>query len=103
MAADERRYTPELEALIIQRMKSGGFDHVEEALLPALKTSSPAGESSETSRDKRTGTDLIAASQASPYRELEIEPSWVRLSAVRDIVLRWHGFSIRIFSPKSGA
>ena len=80
-------HRPELEALIIQRMKSGGFDNVEDALLQALKTSPPEGESSETSHGERTGADLIAALQASPYRELEIEPSRVRLTTVRDVVL----------------
>ena len=35
-------------------------------------------------RDKRTGADLIAAMQASPYREIEIEPARYRLP-VRDV------------------
>ena len=80
-------HRPELEALIIQRMKSGGFHNVEDALLQALKTSPPVGEPSGTSPDQRTGSDLIAALQASPYRELDIEPPRVRLTAVRDVVL----------------
>ena len=79
-------HRPELEALIIQRMKSGGFHNVEDALLHALKTSPPVGEPSGTSHDKRTGADLIAALQASPYRDLEIEPARHRLP-VRDVVL----------------
>ena len=77
---------PELEALIIQRMKSGGFQNVEDALLQALKTSS-AGESRETSPEERTGADLIAALQSSPHRELDIEPPKVLLTIVRDVVL----------------
>jgi hypothetical protein len=80
-------HRPELEALIIQRMKSGGFDSVEDALLQALKTSPAVGEPSGASHDKRTGADLIAALQASPYRELDIEPPKVRLTTVRDVVL----------------
>ena len=80
-------HRPELEALIIQRMKSGGFQNVEDVLLQALKTSPPVGEPSGTSRDKRTGADLIAALQALPYRELDIEPPRVRLTTVRDVVL----------------
>jgi len=80
-------HRPELEALIIQRMKSGGFHNVEDALLQALKTSPPGGEPSGTSHDKRTGADLIAALQASPCRELDIEPPKVRLTTVRDVVL----------------
>jgi hypothetical protein len=80
-------HRPELKALIIQRMKSGGFHNVEDVLLKALRTSPQAEEPSGTSRDKRTGADLIAALQASPYRELEIEPPRVRLTTVRDVVL----------------
>jgi hypothetical protein len=77
-------HRPELEALIMQRMKSGGFHDVEDALLQALKTSLPV---EEPSHDKRTGADLIAALQASPYRELDIEPPKVRLTTVRDVLL----------------
>ena len=80
-------HRPELEALIMQRMKSGGFRTVEDALLQALETSPPVGERSATSNDRRTGADLIAALQASPYRELDIEPPKVRLTTVRDVVL----------------
>jgi hypothetical protein len=79
-------HIPELEALIIQRMKSGGFHNVEDVLLQALKTSPPVEEPG-ASRDKRTGADLIAALQASPCRELDIEPPKVRLTTVRDVVL----------------
>jgi hypothetical protein len=71
-------HRPELEALIVQRMKSGGFNNVEDALLPALITSLPVDELSGQSHEKRTGADLIAALQASPYRELDIEPPKVR-------------------------
>jgi len=80
-------HRPEREALIIQRMRSGGFHNVEDALLQALKTSPLGGEPSGTSHDKRTGADLIAALQASPYRELDIEPPKVLLTTVRDVEL----------------
>lgn len=80
-------HRPELEALIIQSMKSGGFHYVEDGLLHALKTSPPVEEPSGASQDKRTGADLIAALQSSPYREPDIEPSKVRLTAVLDVVL----------------
>ena len=68
-------------------MKSGGFHNGGDALLQALKTSPPVEQTSGASPDKRTGADLIAALQASPYWELDIEPSRVRLTAVRDVVL----------------
>jgi len=80
-------HRPELEALIVERMKRGGFQNVEDALLQALKTLPPVEETTGTSRDQRTGADLIAALQASPCRELEIEPPRVRLTTVRDVVL----------------
>lgn len=79
-------HKPELEALILQRMKSGEFQDVEDALLQALKASPMVAESG-ASRDKRTGADLIEALQASPYRDLDIEPAKVRLTSVRDVVL----------------
>jgi len=37
-------HRPELEALIVERMKRGGFQNVEDALLQALKTSPPVEE-----------------------------------------------------------
>ena len=79
-------HRPELEALIIQRMKGGGFHTVEDVLMQALKASPAVAEHEERSRDPRTGADLIAALQASPHRELDIEPSRIRLSMpVRDV------------------
>ena len=77
-------HRPELEALIMQRMKSGGFHNVEDVLMQALKTSPSAEDQAGKPREKRTGADLIAAVQASPYREIEIEPARYRLP-VRDV------------------
>ncbi len=75
----------ELEALILQRMQAGGFTSIEDALLEALETS-PIPEHHGKTSDQRTGADLIAALQASPYRELEIEPSRFRSSIpARDV------------------
>ena len=55
-----------------------------ERALDALDEKSPAPP---RGRETRTGADLIAALQASPDRELEIEPSRVRLTDVRDVTL----------------
>jgi hypothetical protein len=66
---------PELEALILERMQRGGFASVEDVLMQALEASPMVAEHPVKSRDGRTGADLIAALQASPYRELDIEPS----------------------------
>jgi hypothetical protein len=70
---------PELETLIHERIQKGGFASIEDALMQALEASPMVAEHKGKSRDHRTGADLIAAFQASPYRELDIEPSRSRL------------------------
>ena len=75
-------HRPELEALIMERMKAGAFQNVEDVLMQALEASRPA--KSAPLANHRTGADLIAAMQASPYRELEIAPARYRLP-VRDV------------------
>ncbi|HEU0119523.1 MAG TPA: hypothetical protein VFQ91_03285 [Bryobacteraceae bacterium] len=57
---------PEVEALILQRMKSGAFSSPEDVILHALRSSKA---------EPRTGAALIAAMQASPHKDIEIEPS----------------------------
>lgn len=74
---------PELEALIRERMNTGAFKTVEDALMQAL-TSSPLPHGGSATVAKLTSADLIAAIQRSPYRELEIEPERYRLP-VRDV------------------
>lgn len=74
---------PELEALIMERMKMGSFHDVEDVLMQALEAS-PVIDSRPTAAKERTGADLIAAMQASPYREIEIEPARYRMP-VRDV------------------
>jgi len=69
---------PELEALILQRMQSGGFHSVEDVLMYALSASPVVAEPHEKSVERRTGAELIAALQASPHREVDIEPSRFR-------------------------
>jgi hypothetical protein len=79
---------PELEALIRERMKSGGFQNVEDALMQALKSSPfPIEESPGPSNETPipTGAALVAAMQTSPYKELVFEPMRERLP-VRDVV-----------------
>jgi hypothetical protein len=58
--------SPEVEALIAQRMKSGAFSSPEDVFLHALRSSKPG---------TLTGAALIAAMQASPHKDIEIEPS----------------------------
>jgi hypothetical protein len=75
---------PELEALIMERMKRGGFHNIEDALMQALEASPVTDPDPATPPKNRTGADLIAAMQTSPYREIEIEPARYRMP-VRDV------------------
>ncbi len=71
-------HRPELEALIIERMKSGGFADIEDVIMQALESAPlPA-------QDAATGADLVAVMQASPYREIELQPARACLP-VRDV------------------
>ena len=72
-------HKPELEALILEWLRSGAFDSIEDVLMQALQ-GSPIPSKKET----RTGADLIAALQASPCKDVELEPEKVFLP-VRDI------------------
>jgi hypothetical protein len=76
-------HKPELEALIRERMKSGAFHDVEDVLIQALKSAPPAAEEEEDAPDK-TGAQLVAAMQASPYREIDLAPGRDHMP-VRDI------------------
>ncbi len=77
---------PELEALIRLRMKTRGFQNVEDALLQALISSDLAApeNGAPANTTSPTGADLITALQASPYREVDLEPVRDR-PAVRDL------------------
>jgi len=67
---------PELEALIRERMGTGRFSTVEEALISALKASEPGEEErSRAARSGRTGADLINAMQACPFPEIDLAPA----------------------------
>jgi hypothetical protein len=69
-------------------MKRGAFQDVEDVLMQALKSSpqltaeEDAGPSDETA--DHTGADLIAAMQASRYKEIDLETGRDRLP-VRDV------------------
>lgn len=70
---------PELEALILDRMQSGAFATVEDVLLNALKATPWSSGERDTAQNEGssvpTTADLIAAMQASPYKEINLEPS----------------------------
>ena len=67
--------SPDVEALIRQRMQSGAFKSPEDVILAALR-SQP---------DTRTGADLIVAIQACPYPDVDIEPQRIPSPLVRDV------------------
>jgi hypothetical protein len=78
---------PELEALILERMQLGAFATVEDALLQALKSAPlPSGQGASVSNETPgpTGADLVAVMQASPYKEIALEPSRHPMT-VRDV------------------
>lgn len=72
-------HKPELEALIIERLRSGAFDTIEDVLMQALQ-----GSALPPKKEMRTGADLVAAMQTSPYRDIDLESTKVTLP-VRDI------------------
>jgi hypothetical protein len=80
-------HRPELEALIRERMKIGGFQNPEDALLQALQ-SAPLTAAQETGLSDEmastTGADLVVAMQASPYKDISLEPTRDRMP-VRDV------------------
>jgi hypothetical protein len=79
---------PELEALIRERMRSPAFQNVEDVLIQALKSSPPPAMPDAGMADgtpTHTGADLVAAMQASPCKEIDLEAARHRLP-VRDVV-----------------
>ncbi len=77
---------PELEALINERMKTGAFKNVEDVLMQALTTSPVPDEKDAGRSDEKSsamGAELVAAMQASPFKEIVLEPGRERMP-VRD-------------------
>ena len=70
--------SPDVEALIQQHMQAGAFKTPEDLIRVVLRFSVP---------ETRTGADLVAALQACPYPEVDIEPARVLSPVVRDISL----------------
>ncbi|HEV3041649.1 MAG TPA: hypothetical protein VHA33_28045 [Candidatus Angelobacter sp.] len=71
-------HKPELEALIMERLRSGAFKSIEDVLMNALQ-----GVPMPPKR-AHTGVDLVAAMQASPYKEIDLEPERFPMP-VRDV------------------
>ena len=62
--------------LVRKRMQVGSFKTAEDLIREVLRSSEP---------DTRTGAALIAAMQACPYPEVDIEPSRVPSPLVRNV------------------
>jgi len=75
-------HDPELERQVQEAMNSGRFHDFEEMLTQALGALSE--NVSARSRERRFGTALVEAMQASPYKEIELEPQRYRLP-VREV------------------
>jgi hypothetical protein len=75
---------PELEAVLRERTQPGRFPSVEEALLQALRLSPSSAEMALSEGPQTcTGAELIAALQASPYKEIDLENEVVTLAEIR--------------------
>lgn len=74
-------HKPELERRVLDGIQSGRFHDVDELLTKALDALSEK----EASRPY-SGAALVAAMQASPYKEIDLQPQSDRLP-VRDAVL----------------
>lgn len=79
-------HKPELVQRVQAQIQSGNFHDTDELIEKALDALDERT-NAVTPYDTRTGADLIAALQASPFRELDIEPPRVRLGNVRDVAL----------------
>lgn len=81
-------HKPELVQRMTAHIQTGHFQNTDELIEKALDALDGHADAQhqEKSRDQRTGADLIAALQASPYREVDIEPARFRLSMpARDV------------------
>jgi len=82
---------PELEALIRERMRSGAYHDVEDVLMQALKSSPLPGRETAGNGDKghpAMGTELVAAIQSSPSKELCLDLSGERTAVPEAIPQR---------------
>ena len=73
-------HNPELVQRVNAHIQTGQFHDADEVLEKALdaleeRVTAPSRGQAAKSDDRRTGADPIAALQASPYRDLDIEPA----------------------------
>jgi hypothetical protein len=83
-------HRPELEALILERMRRGAFQNIEDVLMQALTSAPPPSPGQErlpasSKPIAATGAALVSAMQASPFKDIVLESARHRLP-VREVV-----------------
>ena len=78
-------HKPELARRVQAQIQSGHFHDTDELIEKALDALDER--TAATAPATATGAVVLAALQASPYREIDLTPPRVRLTNVRDVVL----------------
>lgn len=94
-------HKPELVQRVNAHIRTGRFHDADELIEKALD----ALDEQATAAAPATATAavVLAALQARPYPDTDLTPPRVRLTNVRDVVLRWRGCSIPISCRKGGS
>jgi hypothetical protein len=77
-------HKPELARRVQAQIQSGHFHDADELIEKALDA---LDEQATAAPGTATGAVVLAALQASPYRDIDLTPPRVRLTNVRDVVL----------------
>ena len=78
-------HKPELARRVQAQIQSGHFHNTDELIEKALDALDE--QANAVAPAAATGAVVLAALQASPYRDVDLTPLRVRLSNVRDVVL----------------
>ena len=78
-------HKPDLAQRVQAQIQSGHFQDANDLIEKALDALNE--QSSAASPETATGAVLLAALQASPYREIDLTPARVPLTNVRDVAL----------------
>jgi len=78
-------HKPELVRRVQAQIQSGHFESADDLIEKALDALDERTDA--VAPAKATGAVVLAALQASPYKDVDLTPPRVRLSNVRDVVL----------------
>lgn len=78
-------HKPELARRVQARIQSGHFHNTDELIEKALDALDE--QAAAAAPETATGAVVLAALQASPYRDIDLTPPRVRLTNVRDVAL----------------